>query len=402
MGIGKKAAKANAMKLYPSIKRELISSLSYLFYNQTSATQVVRYTFKKNTKWGSKDRRTYSEIFFDIVRYWGGFSEVLGKDLIHSEDLEDKDFEEMIDFYLEDDSLEKLKSTKLEDIVHADLLEEVKKSFNNQRLIDKYLSRLLTSPYVFLRTNESKITTEKLVDQLVDGGIDAESVSGGCIKLLKRQNVLQTEPYKNGFFEIQDGASQDVAPFLEAKGSSRVADTCAGAGGKSLHLSDLMRGKGRILALDISERRLEELKKRSKRSGFQNIETRVIKNNKTLKRLGESFDRVLIDAPCSGTGTFRRKPAGKLHFRKSKLQEYLTVQKEILDLHSKLVKVDGLIVYATCSVLKAENEEQIESFLKRNPNFELIESQSNFMGDREFDGFFMSKLKRIHPGSSKL
>jgi 16S rRNA (cytosine967-C5)-methyltransferase len=388
------------MKLYPSIKKELVFSLSYLFYNQASATQVVRYTFKKNKKWGAKDRRTYSEIFFDIVRYWGGFSEVLEKDLIHSTDLEDEDIEDMIDFYLEEDSLERLKKTKLDDIAHKELLEEVKNSFDSQQLTNKYLSRLLTKPSVFLRANLSKTSVPTLIDQLLAEGIEAEAVSDnkgaeGCIKLTERKNVLQTEPYKNGLFEIQDGASQDVAPFLEVKGSSRVADTCAGAGGKSLHLSDLMEGKGRILALDVSERRLEELKKRSKRSGFQNIETRVIKNNKTLKRLSESFDRVLIDAPCSGTGTFRRKPAGKMHFRKAKLQEYLATQKDILDLHSKLVKLEGLMVYATCSVLKAENEDQISNFLKRNQNFELVESQTNFMGDREFDGFFMSKLKRV-------
>jgi 16S rRNA (cytosine967-C5)-methyltransferase len=382
------------MKIYPSIEKELISSLSYLFENKASSSKVVLYAFKKNKKWGSRDRKAFSEIFFDVVRYFGGFSEVLGKDLIHAQELTDEDFANIVEAYLDEDKRQSVQTLSPAEAVHKDLYRELKDTFNNHELITEYLQSCLSIPPVFLRVNCSKITAKELKSQLLKEGVEVESMTDSCLKLLIRKNVLQLESYKSGYFEIQDGASQEVAPFLELNGALRIADTCAGAGGKSLHISDLLKGRGRVLALDISERRLDELKKRAKRSGFHNIETRVIKNNKTLKRLSESFDRVLIDAPCSGTGTFRRKPEGKLHFRKEKLNEYIKSQKEILALHSKLLKPGGLLVYATCSVLKSENEDQVKSFLDENEQFKLIEMKSNAMGDRDFDGFFMAKMQK--------
>ena len=385
------------MKIYPSIEKELISSLSYLFHNKASSTQVVRYAFKRNKKWGAKDRRIFSEIFFDVVRFFNGFSEFLGKNLVHSPKLSDGDFKAIIEFYLDKEKRKEVQMKNPQQMVHKDLLNEIKNNFNCQNLTDNYLQSCLTLAPVFLRVNLSKTNAEELIQSLRREGVRASKVSEFSeygLKLFERKNVLQLETYKAGYFEIQDGASQDVAPFLEPIGVSRVADTCAGAGGKTLHLLDLMKGRGRILALDIAERRLEELRKRSKRLGFQNIETRVIKNNKTLKRLSKSFDRVLIDAPCSGTGTFRRKPEGKMHFRKERLNELIEIQKNILSLHSELVKPGGLLVYATCSILKSENEDQIESFISQNSNFKLIESKTNAMGENDFDGFFMSKLQR--------
>ena len=382
------------MRIYPSIQKELVSSLSYLFHNRASSTQVVKYTFKRNKKWGAKDRRAFSEIFFDVVRYFGGFSEFVGKDLIHSKELADEDFEAIIELYLDEEKRREVQEQKANQMVHNELLEEINNSFKDQKLIDDYLETTLTIPPVFLRVNLSKTNAEDLIANLEQEGVEAFKVSSFCLRLSERKNVLQFKSYKEGHFELQDGASQDVAPFVEPSGASRVADTCAGAGGKTLHLADLMNGNGRVLALDISERRLEELKKRSKRTGFQNIETRVIKNNKTLKRLSESFDRVLVDAPCTGTGTFRRKPEGKIHFRKERLNELLKTQEEILALHSKLVKPGGFLVYATCSILKSENQDQVDNFLAQNQNFKLVESKTNAMGERDFDGFFMSKIQK--------
>ena len=383
------------MKIYPSIEKELVSSLSYLFHNKASSTQVVRYTFKKNKKWGSKDRRIFSEFFFDVVRFFGGFSELVGKNLMNSVKLSDEDFKSIVKIYLNEGERAKVREKNPRSMVHEDLLNELKNNFKNKDLIDEYLLSCLTIPSVFLRLNTSKTSAKELIQVLKDEGVESSYVSDSCLELSERKNVLQLDSYKSGLFEVQDGASQDVAPFLEPEGAHRVVDTCAGAGGKTLHLSDLMNGQGKVLALDISERRLEELRKRSKRSGFQNIETRVIKNNKTLKRLNESFDRVLIDAPCTGTGTFRRKPEGKLHFRKRRLFELIETQKEILSLHSKLLRSGGLLVYATCSILKSENEDQVNNFIAENRNFKLIQSKFNAMGENGFDGFFMSKLQRL-------
>ena len=175
----------------------------------------------------------------------------------------------------------------------------------------------------------------------------------------------------------------------------RVIDACAGSGGKTLQLAALMQATGSLIALDIASWKLDDLKKRAKRAGAFNIETRHINSTKVIKRLYDSADRVLIDAPCSGIGVLRRTPDSKWKDLRSSLIELKQIQQEILDSYSKMVKVNGLIVYSTCSILPSENQEQIKAFLaKHQDSFELIE-EKNIYPSSMFDGFYMAKLKRI-------
>ena len=181
-----------------------------------------------------------------------------------------------------------------------------------------------------------------------------------------------TDIFKKGLFEVQDASSQLVAEFLDVKEGMRVVDTCAGAGGKTLHLASLMKNKGNIIALDIYKSKLKQLKIRAKRNGVHNIDIRPIESSKTIKKLKEKADRVLIDAPCSGIGVLKRNPDAKWKLQEKFIEDIKKTQAEILDKYSQIVKKGGKMVYATCSILPSENEEQINKFLKQHPKFKLI------------------------------
>ena len=212
--------------------------------------------------------------------------------------------------------------------------------------------------------------------------------------LNERQNVFKTKAFKNGFFEVQDASSQLVAPYLEVKPGMRVIDTCAGAGGKTLHLAAQMENKGQLIAMDIYGGKLAELKKRARRAGAHNINTRVIEGSKTIKKLKNSADRILIDAPCSGLGVIKRNPDSKWKLQPEFVDRIKQTQAEILDSYSSMLKVNGLLVYATCSILPSENEKQVEKFLSKNKNFKLHKDLKVSPTDSGFDGFYMALLER--------
>ena len=214
--------------------------------------------------------------------------------------------------------------------------------------------------------------------------------------LTERANVFLTDAFKDGLFEVQDASSQLVAYFLDVQPGMRVVDTCAGAGGKTLHLASLMENKGQLIAMDLYESKLKQLKIRAKRNGAFNIEPRVIESTKTIKKLHEKADRVLIDAPCSGLGVLKRNPDSKWKLQPEFIDNIRKVQAEVLENYSKIVKPGGKLVYATCSVLPSENQEQIKHFLSTE-----IGKQFNFVKDHKvlasqsgFDGFYMALLER--------
>jgi 16S rRNA (cytosine967-C5)-methyltransferase len=175
----------------------------------------------------------------------------------------------------------------------------------------------------------------------------------------------------------------------------RVIDACAGAGGKSLHLAALLKNKGRIVALDTVDWKLEELKKRAKRAGAADIiETRVIESMKSIKRLYDSADRLLLDVPCSGLGVLKRNPDAKWKLSEEFIKEVRQTQSTILNEYSPMVKPGGLMVYSTCSILPSENEKQVETFLNSNQGkFELIE-ENHLLPSEGFDGFYMALIRR--------
>ena len=156
-----------------------------------------------------------------------------------------------------------------------------------------------------------------------------------------------------------------------------------------------MNNKGQIIALDIYGNKLKELKRRAKRNGAHNIETRTIESSKTIKKLKNSADRVLIDAPCTGLGVLRRNPDSKWKMEPDFMANIIKTQAEILENYSKLVKVGGKLVYATCSIFPSENENQVANFLENNKNFKFEEELKVSPAKSGYDGFYMALLERV-------
>ncbi|SNS88782.1 MULTISPECIES: RsmB/NOP family class I SAM-dependent RNA methyltransferase [unclassified Azospirillum] len=227
-----------------------------------------------------------------------------------------------------------------------------------------------------LRTNPVKGTRADALKALVDAGYKAVEtpLSPVGVRLATRAPVMAMDIYKNGLIEIQDEGSQLVAFLADAKPGMQVVDFCAGAGGKTLAIAAMMENKGRVIASDVLAGRLERAKERFRRAGLHNIETRALKNERDpwVKRHKGKFDRVVIDAPCSGTGTWRRNPDARWRPLGPGLTELMPLQASILDSAARLARPGGRVIYATCSLLPEENEHQVEAFLASHPDFTLV------------------------------
>lgn len=191
------------------------------------------------------------------------------------------------------------------------------------------------------------------------------------VRLKKRLPVFTLELFKNGWFEMQDEGSQMVAELLDAKPGEKVIDFCAGAGGKTLAIAAKMENKGRLLAWDVNEKRLNQIKKRLARAGVDNVLLHVLDSatDPFIKRHKDSADWVLVDAPCSGSGTWRRNPDLKWRMTPQDLEEVKQLQREILESAARTVKSGGRLIYATCSLFDEENQAQAAAFLVDHPEF---------------------------------
>ena len=266
-----------------------------------------------------------------------------------------------------------------------------------------------------IRVNTIKISRDELIKLLTQEVTDIEKMtySPSGIRIPRGTSLSRNPLFVEGKIEVQDESSQILSFVVDAKRGMMVADFCAGAGGKSLAIGAIMKNTGRIYAYDISEKRIVNLGKRLKKSGLSNLFAQKIKNEKDakLKKLHGKFDRVLVDVPCSGTGTFRRNPDLKWKNSIKDLDELNVKQLAILEEAKKLVKKEGRLIYSTCSLLKRENESVVETFLKQNGNFKSISvdeiliknqiplSTGNFLkltpNNQKTDGFFAAVFERI-------
>ncbi len=226
-----------------------------------------------------------------------------------------------------------------------------------------------------LRVNLLKSDVAAAQAALLAEGIEAAATpySPWGLRVAHRRPVTSGAAFQSGAVEIQDEGSQLVAHLVGAAPGMRVADWCAGAGGKTLAIAALMENRGHVVACDVSEVRLEGAVKRLRRAGVHNVERHLtVDGDKWVKRRAQSFDRVLVDAPCTGTGTWRRNPDGRLRLSETDLAELLPKQAHILDTAQRLVRPGGRLVYATCSLLAEENEAQVESFLARHAGYRVV------------------------------
>ncbi len=257
---------------------------------------------------------------------------------------------------------------------------------------------LTLMPKRYLRVNELKNNREELVNALLAEHITTEQVDGveTALEVTSNSALFRSEAFKKGLFEQQDAGSQLVAAAVDAKPGMRIIDACAGAGGKTLHIASQMQGKGRLLAMDVEQWKLDALKQRARRNGAHNVETRIIASSKTIKRLKLTADRVLLDVPCSGLGVLKRNPDAKWRDTSERLPILINLQKEILQSYSRMVKTGGILIYATCSIMPQENREQVDLFLENNSDFKLIEDENISPAKTGFDGFYVAKLERVN------
>ncbi len=248
--------------------------------------------------------------------------------------------------------------------------------------IEKQMQAMQLQAPMDLRVNTLLIDRDSAINLLESEGIHCEKtpISSVGIRITKRSPIFATDAYKNGLVEVQDEGSQIAGLLIGAQKHHKVIDFCAGAGGKSLILSNMMEGKGKILSFDVIPSRLEELRRRATRAKADNITIKSIESesDKHLKRYYEFADIVVADVPCSGSGTWRRNPDMKWKLTSSDIERYNKLQFSILSNAAKLVKPEGYIVYITCSIFRAENQSIIEKFLAGNNNFAI----SPFLGEK--------------------
>lgn len=400
------------MRLHRNLVFAVIEALKLIFNENEYADKVVQKTLKLDKRWGAKDRKFIAETIYDVVRWKRLYNEIAGtKDhythenlwkifavwaVLHDVELPNwKYFEKTPQRRIKGmfNELQKVRAFK-ESI--PDWMDELAVKEIGEKW-DKEIEALNKKAEVILRVNTLKTNRETLKTILEKEGVETELIKGypSALKLTERKNVFITNAFKSGLFEVQDASSQLVAAYLDVKPGMRIIDTCAGAGGKTLHLSALSDNKGQIIAMDIYESKLKELKKRARRAGAFNIDMRLIDSTKVIKKLKNSADRVLIDAPCSGIGVLRRNPDSKWKLQPEFIENIKKTQSEILQNYSKLVKVGGKLVYATCSILPSENENQVKNFLKSNKDFKFISDKKVSPEKSGYDGFYMALLEKI-------
>jgi 16S rRNA (cytosine967-C5)-methyltransferase len=395
--------------------KAIFAVLKDVFQNGVFADKAIEKVMRANKKWDVRERSFVSDVSYDIIRNWRLLNTAAGVE----GKLTEKNLWMIFGTYLVFDGYELPESEYFRNVNEKKIISQLEK-FSKIRKIresvpdwldvlgekelgktwDKTLRALNQRPSMVLRANTLRVTPKDLQKILEEEENITESSliiwSPDAVELKFPRNVFRTQAFHNGLFEVQDAASQMVSEYLNVAPGMRVIDACAGAGGKTLHLAALMKNKGRIIAMDVKENKLAELKKRSSRAEVKIIETREIDSSKVIKRLKDSADRLLLDVPCSGLGVLRRNPDSKWKLTLEEIERVKKIQREILSGFSDMVKPGGKMVYATCSILPSEGEEQVKWFLNE------VGDKWNFIGEKRYspevyhaDGFYMALLERM-------
>lgn len=401
-------SKKSSDRLYPNLVQAVVSALQTIFQEDQYADKVIQRLLKSNPKWGSRDRAFIAESVYEIVRWYRLLTSLLGRNpesegdwwklfgvyqIISGGKLPEwREFSGLDPVVLKKKQTVLLKDRKVRESIPDWLDERGERELGAQWTPS--IEALNRMAKVVLRVNRLKTNVKELSGLLQKEGIETEALADDGLLVTKRKNLFATSAFKKGYFEVQDFSSQQVAPFLKVEPGMQVVDACAGGGGKSLHLATLMENKGRLLALDTAAWKLNELKKRARRNGIHIVETRPIANSKVIKRLVGKADRLLLDVPCSGLGVIRRNPDAKWKLSNEFIERVRKEQAKILDRYPRMLKVGGVMVYATCSILPSENRGQVDQFLANHPEFELEEDRTILPQDEGFDGFYMARLRK--------
>jgi 16S rRNA (cytosine967-C5)-methyltransferase len=383
----------------PDLLRQAAMLLTNLLDFNSPADAKLGEFFRNHRELGTKDRAFVAESVYGVLRRLRYLSTVTANDADDPDDarklilawllrIEGKSIREL-EPILNEQQKEwaiAIKSKSTDDLplaVQADvrdwLWDKLVAQYGEQQALTICRS-MFDQASLDLRVNTIKATREEVLAKMQaentvkDNVITTTPYSPVGIRMGAKLNISRHVLFEAGKIEVQDEGSQLLSYLVAPKRGQMVADLCAGAGGKTLAIGALMRNTGRLYAFDVSEKRLNNLGKRLKRSGLSNLHAQVINNENDLKlkRLNGKFDRVLVDAPCSGLGTLRRNPDLKWRQTEQDVLELTQKQSAILARAAKLTKAGGRLVYATCSLLKDENEAIAEAFLKEHGDFKLV------------------------------
>lgn len=386
-------------------------ALNSIFKDGFYADRVIERVLKSNPKMGSNDRAFVAETTYDVVRWWRLLNESVESSFEEDENhllnvlsayfflFKHTKAQWQENYGIDFDKIEKkYEEAKKSPAIRHSVPDWMYALIESEKVnADKELEALNREAEVVLRTNTLKTTVEKLSRDLYHQKIENRKteLAPNALILHERQNIFRNPLFLEGNFEVQDAGSQCISDFLGVEPGMRVIDACAGAGGKTLAIAADMKNKGRIISMDVDKNKLDELMRRARRAGAGIIEPKVIESSKTIKRLKDTADRLLLDVPCTGLGTLRRNPDSKWKMKESFVKEVREKQKNILQSYSQMLKTGGKMVYATCSILPSENEKQVELFLHNNPNFKLLQQKTLLPSQEGFDGFYMALMEKI-------
>lgn len=384
-------------KIHRILAESCVQTLDAIFRGGMVADRAVAQALGSHPKWGSRDRAFVAETVYEVVRWRRRLAFLAG-----TEDLWAlAGMQWALRKYPRPEwaswpaVAEDVREERMPGCVRESVSDELD-ALGQTQLGTQWESELtaLNQPApIFLRVNPLRSSHSAVKAELAKHGLAAAEVAGAPLALrVESGKSIPARLKDSGLFEIQDAASQQVAPFLQVEPGHCVVDACAGAGGKTLHLGCLMNGRGMLYALDVKEPRLAVLEKRAVRAGVK-VQASLV-TPEILTKLEARADRVLIDAPCSGSGTFRRQPDLKYRITAESLKQTQELQRELLMQFSKLVRPGGKLVYATCSILPGENETQAAWFQGQCPNFALEEERRISPAATGWDGFYMARWFR--------
>jgi 16S rRNA (cytosine967-C5)-methyltransferase len=389
----------------------LLETLSYFIDDAYTADRALNETFKKYKIRDQEQRSELALRFYGIVRFWRPLVTALGEDKFETH-------EQVRRLIGVSNAWKKIYAGEKQENLTGPPAERLNKYMRVRKLRESYpdwldafaveqlgeesweaLSKALNKePRLYLRTNTLKIKRELLMQKLKAEGVEAFMPNDSADALIVKvyANVFALESFHEGLFEVQDIASQRVSEFLDVQPGMRVADACAGNGGKTLHIAALMQNKGKIVAMDVVQNKLDELRARCTRNGVDLVEAKLINSPEAISKMAGTFDRVLLDVPCTGTGVLRRNPDIRWRLYPEDVEEMVKKQEEILRTNAALVKQNGKLVYATCSIFPCEGEEQVKRFLEANADSWKLEEEMriNPVSD-DGDGFYLARMKKI-------
>ncbi|KXW56383.1 RsmB/NOP family class I SAM-dependent RNA methyltransferase [Ferrovum sp. PN-J185] len=377
--------------------QSLIESLNEVLSFVKPADAVLRQFFREQSKIGGHDRRYIVETVYGILRHAESllpFAPIHASRrlaLLFHMKIEGRSLRDL-EKLCTSEELQWLKDVKASPVTPSLstktglpewIVNKLKDLYPEEELLALGRSMMFEAP-LDIRVNTFLVSREEVLNELLSLGFNASITphSPLGIRIQGRPSLQDLQLFKKGYFEIQDEGSQLLGLMLAPKRRDLIIDFCAGAGGKTLLLATLMHNHGRVYAFDVSSKRLDQLKPRLKRSGLSNIMPVLIESERDqrVKRLNGKADRVLVDAPCSGLGTLRRNPDLKYRQSAQGIDELVVKQRAILESAAHCVKPGGMLMYATCSILFEENEDQVKWFSEKHPDFVLTNNEQLELG----------------------